>query len=213
MIKLDILSDPICPWCFIGKTYLDRALEKHAEHPFQIEWHPFQLNPNMPTEGMDRREYLEHKFGGQKGAIDVYSQIDKAATEAGLTINWEGITRTPNTSDAHRIIHWAGIEGRQTPVVSAIFRAFFLEGTDISDRDALIEIAGKTGMDGETVRRLLYSDSDKEALQKREAHSREMGVSSVPTFIVDNHAVVPGAQKPEFWEQVINDIIADGNTN
>lgn len=213
MIKLDILSDPICPWCFIGKTYLDRALEAHAEHPFLIEWHPFQLNPNMPVEGMDRREYLERKFGGQKGAIEVYSQIDRAAQEAGLTMYWEGITRTPNTSDAHRLIHWAGIEGRQSPVVSALFRAYFLEGKDIGNRNELIAVAEKTGMDGDLVKRLLYSDSDKDGLQKREAHSREMGVNSVPTFIVDNHAVVPGAQKPEFWEDVIQDIIADGNAD
>lgn len=213
MIKLDILSDPICPWCYIGKAHLDRALEAHAEHPFQIEWHPFQLNPNMPVEGMDRREYLEHKFGGQKGAIEVYSQIDKAATDAGLTINWEGVTRTPNTSDAHRLIHWAGIESKQTPVVAAIFRTFFQDGKDISDREVLIAIAEKSGMDADMVKRLLYSDSDKDGLQKRESHSREMGVTSVPTFIVDNHAVVPGAQKPEFWAEVIKDIIADGNTD
>lgn len=212
MIKLDILSDPICPWCYIGKTYLDRALERHAEHPFLIEWHPFQLNPNMPVGGMDRADYLERKFGGQAGAVSVYSQIDRTAKEAGLDINWEDLNRTPNTADSHRLIHWAGLEGRQNAIVSALFKAFFIDGKDIGDREVLIETANGSGMDAELTRRLLFSDSDKDDLQKREAHSREMGVNSVPTFIVDNHAVVPGAQKPEFWEDVIADILKDKAT-
>ncbi len=212
MIKLDILSDPICPWCYIGKTQLDRALEAHPDHPFSIEWHPFQLNPNMPAEGVDRRTYLETKFGGQEGAIRVYSQIDVAAKAAGLDINWEGITKTPNTFDAHRLIHWAGFEGRQTPVVAAIFRAYFKDGQDIGDRAVLIDIADKSGMDADMTRRLLESDSDVKALQEREAHSREMGVNSVPTFIVANQAVVPGAQQPKFWNDVIKDFNAEQKT-
>lgn len=212
MIKLDILSDPICPWCYIGKTQLDRALEAHPDHPFSIEWHPFQLNPNMPAEGVDRRTYLETKFGGQEGAIRVYSQIEVAAKAAGLDINWQGITKTPNTFDAHRLIHWAGFEGRQTPVVAAIFRAYFKEGQDIGDRAVLIDIADKSGMDAAMTQRLLESDSDVKALQEREAHSREMGVNSVPTFIVANQAVVPGAQPPAFWTDVINDFNTEQKT-
>ena len=209
MIKLDILSDPICPWCFIGKSNLDKALQDNPNHPFVIEWHPFQLNPNMPANGVDRRTYLETKFGGQKGAIDVYSQIDAAAQKAGLDINWPGITRTPNTFNAHRLIHWAGIEGRQIPIVAALFKAYFLDGRDIGNTDDLIEIAENCGMDGAATGRLFASDSDVEALQKREAHSREMGVTSVPTFIVDNHAVVTGAQPPDLWADVIRDFNAD----
>ncbi len=212
MIKLDILSDPICPWCYIGKTQLDRALEAHPDHPFSIEWHPFQLNPDMPAEGIDRRTYLETKFGGQEGAIRVYSQIDVAAKAAGLDINWEGITKTPNTFDAHRVIHWAGFEGRQTPVVAAIFRAYFKDGQDIGDRAVLVDIADKTGMDAAMTGRLLESDSDIKGLQEREAHSREMGVNSVPTFIVANQAVIPGAQQPKFWNDVINDLNAEPKT-
>lgn len=213
MIKLDILSDPICPWCYIGKTNLDRALEAHPDHPFTIEWHPFQLNPNMPEGGVDRRTYLESKFGGREGAIQVYSQIEEAAKVAGLDINWEGITKTPNTFNAHRLIHWAGFEGRQTPVVSAIFRAFFKEGKDIGELDVLIQLAEQAGMDPEMTRRLMESDSDSDALKKREAHSREMGVNSVPTFIVANQAVVPGAQQPAFWADVINDFNTEQKTD
>ena len=205
MIKLEIISDPICPWCFIGKTKLDRALEKHPDHPFQIVWQPFQLNPDMPLKGMDRREYLERKFGGQTGAVGVYSQIDRAAREVGLKINFDAIERTPNTLDAHRLIHWAGIEGYQTFMVSNLFRAFFLEGRDIGDTETLCDIAGKVGMDPELVRRLLASDTDRDEIRQRDARYREMGVNSVPTFIVGEQAVVPGAQDSQFWESVIDD--------
>ena len=137
MVKLDILSDPICPWCYIGKANLDRALSKHPDHPFEIEWHPFQLNPTMPAEGMDRREYLETKFGGKENAVRVYSNIAEAAKVAGLNINFEGIKTTPNTINAHRLIHWAGLEGRQTAVVSKLFKAYFVEGRDIGSNDVL----------------------------------------------------------------------------
>ncbi|MEE9427352.1 MAG: DsbA family oxidoreductase [Paracoccaceae bacterium] len=205
MIKLDILSDPICPWCYIGKTNLDRALQDNPDHPFLIEWHPFQLNPNMPAVGVDRRTYLENKFGGQKGAIEVYSQIDTAAKKVGLEINWEGITTTPNTFNAHRLIHWAGIEGRQIAVVSAIFKSFFMQGQDIGNITVLAEIAEGCGMDKTATLALLESESDIKSLQERETHSREMGVTSVPTFIVANQAVVQGAQPAKLWTEVIND--------
>lgn len=205
MIKLDIISDPICPWCYIGKANLDRALEACGDHPFVIEWHPFQLNPAMPANGMDRRTYLENKFGGQKGAIEVYSRIDDAAKVAGMDINWPGITRTPNTLDAHRLIHWAGIEGRQTPVVAALFGAYFKDGRDIGEAQVLCDIAARCGMDAAMVRQLLDGDGDVQDIKVRDAHSREMGVTGVPTFIVAGQAVVSGARPPDFWAEVIGD--------
>ena len=116
-VKLDILSDPICPWCYIGKTYLDAALAENPNHPFAIEWHPFQLNPEMPAGGMDRRAYLEGKFGGKEAAVKADAPVVEHAKAAGLTINFEAMKRTPNTIDAHRLIHWAGIEGRQIAAV------------------------------------------------------------------------------------------------
>jgi predicted DsbA family dithiol-disulfide isomerase len=208
MVKLDILSDPICPWCYIGKANLDRALERHPEHPFEIEWHPFQLNPDMPAEGMDRREYLETKFGGKENAARVYARIDEAAKAAGLEINWEGIRVTPNTLDAHRLIHWAGLEGRQTPVVSALFRAYFRDGRDIGDAGVLLDIATGAGFDRAMAERLLESDADAEDIRTRDAHARARGVTGVPTFVVANRHVVPGAQPPELWEHVIGEIDA-----
>jgi len=207
-VKLDILSDPICPWCYIGKTMLDRALAEVPDHPFVVEWHPFQLNPDMPAQGMDRREYLEAKFGGKDNAVSVYAQIAQHAEEAGVTINFEAMQRTPNTIDAHRLIHWAGLEARQSPVVDALFKAYFVEGADIGDHGVLTNVAAEAGMDRAVVEKLLSGDSDAEDIQSRDAHSRKMGVNSVPTFIVANQHVVPGAQSPEFWQQIIADIRA-----
>src|SRR6056297_762262 len=178
MIKLDILSDPICPWCYIGKASLDRALEARPDHPFNIEWHPFQLNPDMPPGGMDRRAYLE-------------------ANE-----------RTPSTIDAHRLIHWAGVEGRQTAAVSRLFRAYFEEGRDIGERDVLVEIGDAIGLDREMIARLLESDADIDEIRARDAHARERGVTGVPTFVVANTHVLPGAQPSELWTATIDEIDA-----
>ncbi|EBA17799.1 DSBA-like thioredoxin family protein [Roseobacter sp. SK209-2-6] len=205
-VKLDILSDPICPWCYIGKTHLDKALAEMPDHPFVIEWHPFQLNPDMPREGMDRREYLENKFGGKEGAVKAYAPVVEHAAKAGISIDFEGMQRTPNTLDAHRLIHWAGIEGKQEAAVTALFEAYFTHARDIGDHQVLVEIASEIGMDAEVTRQLLSGENDVEEIRNRDAHSRKMGVNSVPTQIIANQHAVPGAQPPELWLQVIKDI-------
>jgi len=207
-VKLDILSDPICPWCYIGKTNLDKALASVPDHPFVIEWHPFQLNPDMPEGGMDRREYLERKFGGKEGAVRAYAPVVEHAEKAGLNIDFEAMKRTPNTLDAHRLIHWAGIDGKQNQVVDALFTAYFVQGRDIGDHEVLADIADSVGMDAAVVLKLLKSDADRDDIRQRDTHSREMGVNSVPTFIVANQHAVPGAQPPELWAQVIGEIMS-----
>jgi predicted DsbA family dithiol-disulfide isomerase len=206
MTKIDIISDPICPWCYIGKTRLDRALEANPNHDFIIEWHPFQLNPTMEPEGMDRRVYLEAKFGGIDGAMKVYNEIDKTARETGLDVNFAGIKRTPNTIDAHRLIHWAGIEGKQNAVVDRLFKAYFKEGLDISDHSVLTRIATAAGMDGDAIKRLLESDADTDDIRARDKDARRKGVQGVPAFVVANEYVVQGAQPVEVWENVIQEI-------
>jgi len=194
----------------IGKRLLDDALAGRPDHPFQIEWHPFQLNPGMPAEGMDRRAYLEAKFGGKEKAAQVYSEIDEKARAAGLDLDFGAIRRTPNTIDAHRLIHWAGIEGRQTAIVSFLFEAYFQRGQDIGAHDVLIALAERAEMDGAIIARLLDGDADADAIRARDAHARERGVTGVPTFILGNRHVLVGAQPTALWAQVIDEISGPG---
>ena len=155
---------------------------------------------------MDRRAYLEGKFGGKEGAVRAYAPVVEHAEKAGLKIDFEGMKRTPNTLDAHRLIHWAGIEGRQTAAVSALFKAYFVETRDIGDHEVLADIADGLDMDASVVMRLLASDSDMQMIRDRDAHARKMGINSVPTFIVANQHAVPGAQPPELWAKVIAEL-------
>ncbi len=207
MVKLNIFSDPICPWCYIGYTQLSRALEVKPDHPFELEWLPFQLNPEMPAGGMDRRAYLEAKFGGKDNAVKVYGQIAEKAEEIGLDLNLSTISRTPNTLDAHRLIHWSGVEGRQTPVATAMFQAYFQEGRDLSDHEVLADIADGAGLDAAVIMRLLASSADKDEIMKKDAMAREMGVQAVPTFVVAGQHAVPGAQPTELWAKVIDELV------
>ena len=208
MVKLDIISDPICPWCYIGKAQLDKALAAAPDHPFAIEWHPFQLNPDMPIGGMDRRAYLVAKFGGKDGAVRAYAPVAESAERAGLEMNLDAMKVTPNTIDAHRLIHWAGIEQKQVFTVDLLFKAYFVLGRDIGDHAVLADIADQAGMDADVVAKLLTTDNDIADIRARDAHSRKMGVQSVPTYIVANQHAVPGAQPPEVWANVIADIQA-----
>ena len=206
MIRLDIFSDPVCPWCFIGKHNLFTALSGVDEELFSIEWHPFQLNPNMPEGGMDRREYLETKFGGKEGAIQAYLPIVEHANATGLTINFEAITKTPNTLKAQCLINWAKLEGYQNELIQALFEAYFCHGKDIGDTAVLIDIADECGMNADVVKRLFASGQDQLEMQERDASARDMGVRAVPTFIVAGQHVVSGAQSVEMWQSVIEDI-------
>lgn len=206
MIALDILSDPVCPWCWIGKTYLDRALERRPDHQLRIAWHPFQLNPDMPPEGVPRAEYLEAKFGGRERAAEIYARIDTAATQAGLRIDWSAIPRMPNTLNAHRLIHWAGIEGRQSLVVDRLFRAYFQQGRDIGDADVLADVWAESALDRATAVALLATDADADDIRARDADARAKGVGGVPTFVLARQQVVQGAQPTDLWEEVIDEI-------
>ena len=208
MTRLDIFSDPVCPWCYIGKVLLDRALEAHPAHDFVIEWQPFQLNPDLPREGVDRASYLEAKFGGKARAAQVYARIEEAAQAAGLAIDFAAMKRMPNTLDAHRLIHWAGLEGRQAAMVAALFAAFFRDGRDIGDAATLADLAGGVGMDPAVVARLLASDADRAEIAARDTHARARGVGAVPTYVIANRHVLSGAQPVALWGQVIAELAA-----
>jgi len=206
MITLDIYSDPICPWCYIGKSRLDAAMEMRPDHDFEIAWHPFMLNPEMPREGMDRRDYLQAKFGGQKAVIDAYLPVQQAATEAGLPLDLAAIQRTPSTLDAHRLIHWAGLEGRQSAMVSALFRAYFHDGADIGAHAVLLALADSAGMDAQVVARLLDSDADVDEIRARDTDIRARGLRGVPAFVIAGQHVVAGAQEVPFWLRIIDEL-------
>ena len=208
MITLDIFSDPICPWCFIGKARLERALESRPDHPFDIRWHPFQLNPDMPPEGMERDAYLGTKFGDEKAVLAAYAPVVEAAETTGLTLNLPAITRTPNTLNAHRLIHWAGLEGRQNAMVSALFRAYFQDGRDIGDTETLLELAKSAGLDHDMTARLLKTDADCDAIAQADRTARARGIQGVPFFIIDNTHAVSGAQPVAVWQQVIDELTA-----
>lgn len=206
MIRLDIFSDPVCPWCFLGKANLDRALEARPDHRFLVEWHPFQLHPDMAPDGVDKREYLTRRFGGAERLDQVHDHFRQIAARAGVKMDPDMPKRIPNTLNAHRLIHWAGLEGRQTPMVSALFRAYWTEGRDIGMAKVLADLADQAGMDPAVILRLLASDADCDLILAREAHARERGVTAVPTFVVADTHVVSGAQPPEVWAGVIEDL-------
>lgn len=205
MVKLDIISDPICPWCYIGKTHLETAMQRQGHNPFTVSWRPFQLNPDMPPEGMDRKEYLERKFGPENAA-KFYKRIEETAREAGLEVRFDLIRRTPNTFDAHRLIRWSASTGHQSALVQDLMVRYFERGEDISDRDLLLDAAEAIGMQREIVADLYARDADRELVETEEKAAREIGVQGVPTFIVANRHVVTGAQPPELWEQVIAEL-------
>lgn len=206
MIKLDIFSDPVCPWCYIGKANLERALQKAGDHPFTIEWHPFELNPGLPKEGVDLASFFKARMGSEDAVAHAHATVAERAKEAGLTINRKPGAVLPNTFDAHRLIHWAGFEGKQSRMVAALFDANFVQGLNIGDHNVLADLAESIGMDRAATLRLLASDTDNENIEDRLDHSRKMGVRSVPTFIVGNRHAVQGAQPVELWEKVIAEL-------
>ncbi|MBV0892290.1 DsbA family oxidoreductase [Paracoccus sp. Z118] len=208
-VPLDIFADPVCPWCLIGKAELDRALESRPDHPFVVTWHPFRLNPDMPKSGMAHTTYMLARFKDEKGIIEANRPVLEAAERLGLWLNMAAIERIPDTTDAHRLMLWARIEGAQTRVMSGMMAAHWREGRNIGRADVLAQIADAAGMDGTVIERLLATDADRDTVLAAEIHARERGVSAVPTFIVANSHVVPGAQPASLWQSVIDELAGE----
>ena len=205
-LTIDIVSDVVCPWCYIGKRKLEAALASHEAAglpPVQIRWHPFQLNPDMPEEGVPRKQYLEVKFGGPARAAEIYARVGAAGRAVGLNLNFEGIKQQANTLLAHALIAYA----QQSPnndalntlgndVKERIMKAYFVDGQFIGSLDVLVDIASAAGMDAAAVRTYLSNPAERDAVAQADAQARQMGVSGVPFFIFNQKVVVSGAQEP-----------------
>lgn len=196
-LVVDVVSDTMCPWCFIGKRRLDRALVMiHDEVEPEIRWRPFQLDPTIPPEGMDRQAYLDKKFGREK-AQEVYEQIKAAGDPEGIFFAFDQIEKSPNTLDSHRLIAWAEVGEQQDTVVDRLFERYFLEGDDIGDHSVLLEVAREADMPVDLVAEALASDKDMERIKQDIALAHQLGVEGVPTFVIDQRHVLVGAQPTE----------------
>ena len=198
MLTIDVISDVICPWCFIGKRRLEKAL---AGRPATVRWHPFQLNPDMPREGIDRKDYRIKKFGSWERSLELDAQVAAAGRGEGIAFDFDRMARTPNTLDAHRVIWLAGERGVQDAVVEALFLAYFTDGRDLSDRATLAEVAAGAGLDRDEVDELLEGDKGLDVVRAGEEQARRLGVSGVPFFVVNGKVALSGAQPPELFRQ------------
>lgn len=203
LMRLDIVSDAICPWCYVGKRHMEAALATLAAEGirFDIHWNPFQLNPDMPLEGVERRAYRIQKFGSWGKSQQLDARITDAAAGAGLEFHMERLTRTPNTLKAHRLIAFAGREGVQDAVMEAIFQSYFLNGGDIGDDSVLLDCATQGGLDRAKVSAFLATDDGLAAIQAQEHAARSAGVSGVPSFFVEGHSLFSGAMPAEQMAQ------------
>lgn len=197
--RIDVISDAICPWCYIGKRQLERALPILAQEQlhFSVMWHPYQLNPDMPAEGVERKAYREAKFGGPERARQIDERITETAATVGLEFHLEKLTRTPNTVNAHRLIRYAAQEGVQDAVVEALFKAYFCEGADIGDSEILAGIGGVGGLDPDAVWKMLASDEGRKEVLAGDQMARNAGIQGVPSFALQGHVLFSGAQPAE----------------
>ena len=196
-ISVDIISDVMCPWCYVGKRRFEKALKLQPHTKVDVKWRPYQLDPTIPKDGVDRQEYLNKKFGGEERAREIYQAIVDAGELEDIPFAFDRIKRSPNTLDAHRLIRWAFTPGLQDEMVEHLFRLYFIEGANIGDHDVLLDAARHVGMDMEILNGLMNSDADTELVEKEIALAREMGVQGVPCFIVANKYAVMGAEQPE----------------
>jgi predicted DsbA family dithiol-disulfide isomerase len=197
--RIDIVSDAICPWCYIGKRQLERALGLLAQQGlnFSVHWNPFQLNPDMPKEGRDRASYRAAKFGGAERARAADERVAAAASSVGLVFRQDLMLRTPNTVDAHRLIWLAGQSGVQDAAMEAVFAAYFTQGRDIGDRAVLAECGAEAGLDAARVAGFLASEEAEQAILQADLAARQGGVNGVPAFFLDGYGLFSGALPAE----------------
>ena len=193
-LKIEVISDTICPWCYVGKRRLERAVALLGNPPIEVEWKPFQLNPAMPREGMNRREYRTRKFGSWEHSQALDAQVRAAGAEVGISFAHDKIVRTPNTVASHQLIWVAGLYGRQDTVVEAIFREYFCNGRDIGETAVLLEVGLSAGLMRDQIERHLNNADTREAVLREERKMRGLAVRGVPTFVVNGVPLASGAQ-------------------
>lgn len=206
-MQLDIISDTVCPWCYIGKKRLEKAQIERPTIDFNINWRPFQLDPTIPAEGVDRQAYLNRKFGAER-AKSAGNAIREAGEMEGISFAFDKIKRSPNTLDSHRLIKWAGSAGVQNKVVDQLFVRYFENGENIGEHSVLLEAAKDAGMDVDIVRDLLASDSDLKQTELEDHQAREMGISGVPCFLFEGKFAIVGAQEVSSLTRYIDKVEA-----
>jgi predicted DsbA family dithiol-disulfide isomerase len=193
-LVIDIVSDVVCPWCYLGKKRLERAIAEENGEPVKVHWRPYQLDPSIPKEGLERRAYMANKFGNDGRIEAAHARLSALGAEEGISFAFDRIARTPNTLDAHRLIRWAFVTGAQDRIVDRLFKLYFEEGRDVGDRALLIETAGACGMDKELVEKLFAEGADEDEVRAEIAEAQSLGVTGVPFFIFAQRFGVPGAQ-------------------
>lgn len=196
-LTVDVVSDVMCPWCFIGKRRLEAALRSVPQLNVDVRWHPFQLDATLPKSGKDRRQYLDDKFGGKENADAVYSRISEAGNQEGIDFAFDKIKLSPNTLDSHRLILWSRSDNVQNDVVERLFKAYFLDGEDLTKAETLVRISDEAGMQSDLVEQLLETETDLDKTEAQVARAHESGITGVPCFIIDGRFVLAGAEKPE----------------
>ena len=197
-LTVDVVSDVVCPWCFIGKKRLEKAIALRPDIPVEVRWHPYFLNDWVPREGISREEYLTKKFGSPERYKSIAGRVADAAAAEGLTYNVGGIARQPNTLDCHRLILWARNTGDPARMKQRLMELYFTEGADLTDREVLVQAAADCGMDPALTRELLASDRDVERVTQEAEQAKEAGIDGVPFFILGGVMAVSGAQDPAY---------------
>jgi predicted DsbA family dithiol-disulfide isomerase len=209
-LTIDVFSDVVCPWCFIGKRRLEKAIALRRDMPVEVRYRPYFLNPWVPREGMSRVDYLTTKFGSSERYEKIALRVAQAAANEGLTYNIGALARQPNTLDCHRLILWAGGIGKAAQVKQRLMEIYFSEGGDLSDRDVLVQAASDCGLDPVEVRNLLASDADVAAVERAAKSAQEAGIDGVPFYVFGNVLAVSGAQAPDYIagaiERAVNEL-------
>ncbi|MEQ8449635.1 MAG: DsbA family oxidoreductase [Nitratireductor sp.] len=209
-VQVDVVSDVVCPWCYIGKKRLEQALDAVDDVKVDLRWRPYQLDPTIPAEGHDRKAYMLSKFGSREKLAEAHEAVKAAGAREGIAFDLGAIAVSPNTLDAHRLIRWAQTVSAdaQTRLVGLLFKAYFEDGKDIGERVVLIEAARAAGLDAALAETLLATDADRDAVRSEIETAQNMGIRGVPCFLIENKYAVMGAQDPDMLADAIRQVAA-----